>query len=76
MKEKTKDSILTTNLRNGLKELFQKELLKLPEYLNEMPPKEKLDYLIKLMPFVLPKVESVNYDKGEPDEYKLRVWGE
>lgn len=76
MKSKTKDLILTTDLRGKLKELFQTELSKLPEYLDELPVKEKLDYLFKLMPFVLPKVENVNYNKGEPDEYRLRVWTE
>lgn len=44
MKEKT-ETILTTDLRNSLKELFRKELIKFPGYINQLQPKDKMDYL-------------------------------
>ena len=30
--------------------------------------------LCKLMPYVLPKVESVTHKLGEPDEFKIKRW--
>ena len=73
MKENT-ETILTRDLRNTLKELFKKELLKFPGYINQLQPKDKLDYLLKMMPFVLPKVENVNHESGEPGEYELKMF--
>lgn len=67
---KDKDTaILTTDLRKTLKETLANELNKLPDYLKDLQTKEKLDYLIKLMPFVFPKVDSVTHETGEPGEF-------
>ena len=63
------NEVITKDLRNQLKELVKSELEQLPEYLNDMEPKERLDILLKLMPFVLPKVKGVNHSLGEPDEF-------
>jgi len=65
---------LTKNIRVTLKEMMQKELESLPETLATLEPKERLNILCKLMPFVLPKVESVNHELGEPDEFKIKSW--
>jgi len=46
MKDKP-ETILTTDLRNSLKELFKKELTKFPVYINQLQPKDKMDYLLK-----------------------------
>jgi hypothetical protein len=73
MQEKTQ-TILTTDLRNSLKELFKKELTKVPGYINMLQPKDKLDYLLKLMPYVLPKLENVNHETGEPGEFEMKVY--
>lgn len=63
MKPKT-HTILTTDLRNDLKAVFANEIKDIPEYLNKLPGKEKLDYILKLMPFVFPKLESVTHENG------------
>jgi len=73
MKENT-ETILTTDLRNSLKELFKKELVKFPGYINQLQPKNKMDYLLKMMPYVLPKVENVNHETGEPGEYEIKMF--
>lgn len=57
---------LTSDLRKTLKAMMQKEIEKLPEYLETLEPKERLNVLCKLIPFVLPKVEAVSQDSGEP----------
>lgn len=61
--------IITNDLRNQLKELVKSELEQLPNYLKDMEPKERLDIILKLMPFVLPRVKGVNHTLGEPDKF-------
>jgi len=67
MKAETPDEMpLTRDLRQTLKAIVQKELEQLPSYLESLKPKEKLNIICKIMPFVLPKVESVQHTAGEP----------
>jgi hypothetical protein len=61
---------LTGNIRETLKELMQKELEQLSNTLKELEPVQRLNILCKLIPFVLPKVESVTHTQGEPEPYK------
>ena len=69
---KTKEQLLTINLRDTLKDILQKEIEKLPEMLEELEPRERLNIVCKLMPFVFPKVDSVHFQNGEP--MQLDVW--
>jgi hypothetical protein len=69
MKTKTADEVemtLTKDLRQTLKAIVQKELEQLPGYLEGLEPKERLNIICKIMPFVLPKVEAVKPSAGEP----------
>ena len=61
---------LTGNIRDTLKDLMQNELKQLPETLKELDPVQRLNILCKIMPYVLPKTESVKHNFGEPDEFK------
>jgi hypothetical protein len=61
---------LTGNIRDALKDLMQKELEQLPETLKELDPVQRLNILCKLMPYVLPKTESVKHTLGEPEPPK------
>jgi hypothetical protein len=70
MSTKTND-VLTTDLLSNLKGLFEKELDQVPAYMESLEPKERLDYLLKLMPYVLPKVSSVDHDQDEPVNWNL-----
>ena len=65
---------LTGSIRETLKNLMQKELGQLPETLKELDPVQRLNILCKLMPYVLPKTESVKHNFGEPDEFKIKRW--
>lgn len=61
---------LTGNIRDTLKELIQNELEQLPETLKGLDPVQRLNILCKLMPYVLPKTESVKHTLGEPEQPK------
>ena len=62
------DKPLVADIRNTLKELMQKELEQLSETLKDLQPVQRLNILCKLIPFVLPKVEAVQSEKGEPEK--------
>ena len=61
-----KTEILTEGLRETLKRIMQKEIDKLPETLEEMEPKDRINIVCKLMPFVFPKVKNISHYLGEP----------
>jgi len=65
MNTKNKEQVLTMTVRETLKSIMQKELEKIPEHLETLEAKERLNILCKLMPFVLPKVESIHPSEGE-----------
>ncbi len=52
-------------IREILKDLMQKEIERFPETIKEMPPAQRVNFLIKLMPYVLPKTESVSCEKDK-----------
>jgi hypothetical protein len=60
------DTITTMDLRETLKSVMQKEIEKLAENLDQLEPKERLNVLCKLMPYIFPKVEAVDQRDGEP----------
>lgn len=59
------------DIRTTLKEVFRQEIERLPEALQTLDDKERLNFLCKLMPFVLPKVEAVAATKGEPSDWNF-----
>jgi len=60
------EPVITQDLRVQLKAILAEELKKLPETLNEMEPKDRINILCKLMPFIIPKVNSIHHSTGEP----------
>lgn len=63
---KTENPVLVNDLRRTLKTVMQKEIEKLPEYLESLEPQERINIVIKLIPFVFPKVQPVHLKEGEP----------
>ena len=57
---------LTKELRSVLKDAMYDEIGALQERLETLNPKERVELLIKLMPYALPKVTSVSYTANEP----------
>ncbi len=53
-------------MRSILKEVINKELGNLNNNLQELSTKERLEVLIKLIPYVLPKIESMKHTSDEP----------
>ena len=55
---------ITSELREALKGIVANELDTLSDSLAQLPAKERLDVLIKLMPYCMPKIETIggSYD--------------
>jgi hypothetical protein len=60
---------ITIELRKTLKGIVASELEALPGTLEQLEPRERLELLVKLLPFCLPKVDSISgvYDTGWRD---------
>ena len=56
----------TSELRRALKHIVDDELQNLQDNINELEPKERIELLIKLLPYVMPKVQTVSRRDGEP----------
>lgn len=57
---------LTKELRAALKNILHQELELLPDHFSKLETKDRLDLLVKFLPFVLPKVDPVGYKVNEP----------
>jgi len=60
---------ITIELRKTLKGIVASELETLPTTFEQLHPKERLELLVKLLPFCMPKVDSIGgtYDTGWRD---------
>ena len=57
---------ITKELRETLKGVIDAELSQIAGTLEKLPARDRLDVVIKLMPYCMPKVEAVSgdYDTG------------
>ena len=60
---------LTKELRAILKEALHKELETIGDQLEQLEPKERLEVLIKLMPFVFPRMNTMSHSMDEPVDF-------
>ena len=75
LKAELNNKPLVGDVRDTLKDLIREELEQLPETLKGLDPVQRLNILCKLMPYVLPKVESVSHTLGEPGAAKKGWFG-
>ena len=56
---------ITSELRDSLKAILDGELVTLKATLDNLPAKDRLDVVLKLMPYCMPKIDSIGgmYDK-------------
>ena len=60
---------MTKELRSILKDVIYQEIEIIQDHLDQLSPKERVDLLIKLMPFVLPKTTSISHTTNEPLDF-------
>lgn len=59
-------NVLTKELRLILKGILNKELRNIPGLLEKLEPKDRLEIVVKLMQYVMPKIETVSMSAHEP----------
>lgn len=59
-------NVITKDVRKALKAVLMDELNQLPGMLKELPNDKRIEMITKLMPYVLPKVNPIPMDRGEP----------
>jgi len=65
-REKGTPNRMTKELRSVLKDVLYQELEQIQEHLETLNSKERVELLIKLMPYILPKVTSISHTTNEP----------
>ena len=65
-REKGTPNKLTAELRSALKDVLYDEIEQIPHRLDELEAKDRLELLVKLLPYVLPKVNNISAISDEP----------
>ena len=61
----------TTQIRELLNSVLQEEIERFPEHFNAITdPKQRLDALAKLLPFIAPKMQSIKEVKQEENQIR------
>lgn len=69
-RKKGTPNIMTSELRTILKNIILRRFEKVEELLDALEPKEQLEVIIKLMPYVFPKVSAISHTTNEPFEWE------
>ena len=60
---------LTKDMRTVLKNILFTELENIEELMDSLDSKQRIEIVIKLLPFILPKVETVSHTYNEPVDF-------
>ena len=64
---------LTKEVRAVLKEVVFKEMLEVETHFEKLDPKTRIELLIKLMPYVCPKITSESHKLDEPIDFGFDI---
>jgi len=62
---------MTKELRSILKDILYQELNDIEKRFEELEPKTRIELLIKMMPFVLPKMNTISHNTDEPIDFGM-----
>jgi hypothetical protein len=62
---------LTKETRTLLKNIVYNEMENIETLLSDVETEKRLEYIIKLLPYVVPKVNGTNYSTHEPIDWGL-----
>tara|TARA_B100001939_G_C16598504_1_gene469983 strand:+ start:217 stop:462 length:246 start_codon:yes stop_codon:yes gene_type:complete len=62
---------MTKELRSILKDIIYQELNDIEKRFEELEPKTRIELLIKMMPFVLPKTNAISHNTDEPIDFGM-----
>ena len=62
---------LTKEVRTLLKNLLFSELSQVESHFEKLDPKDRIELLIKLMPYVCPKIQTASHSLNEPMDFNF-----
>jgi hypothetical protein len=62
---------LTKEVRAVLKEVVFDEMSQIHLHFEKLDPKERIELLIKLMPYVCPKIQTASHSLNEPMDFNF-----
>ncbi|HPE18561.1 MAG TPA: hypothetical protein P5200_05430 [Tenuifilaceae bacterium] len=65
---------VTQDLRLLLKDFIAKEINNVDEQLKQAEPKDRLDFIAKLLPYALPKYDQVAFEQKNPYEQSMNFF--
>lgn len=74
-RQKGSKNKVTGTVKEMISKSISKELESLPKLLDQLEPKERMDALIKLLPYLIPKAEkdSEEKDKLKHEDFVFRI---
>jgi len=51
----------TVELKEAISTIIDDELKKAQKYLTQISPKERLDFIVRLLPYILPKISQIEH---------------
>ena len=67
---------ITTELKSMLKEVVNNELSNIEQRLNTLDNKQRIELVIKLLPYVVPKQETTNELPSNDSKSRRLIWKE
>ena len=64
---------LTGSVKEMLTQFVTNEVQHLPTLLNKLEPKEKIDFIVKLLPYIIPKMSPVESQKEQNKHERNRM---
>ena len=62
---------LTKEVRAVLKEVVFDEISQIHHHFEKLDPKERIELLIKLLPYVCPKIQTASHSLNEPIDFNF-----
>ena len=61
---------ITKDLKESIKLIIENEFESLPETLQQLEPEKRIDVLIKLLPYIVPKLQNIQIEPTKEEEEK------
>ena len=61
---------ITKDLKESIKLIIENEFESLPETLQQLEPEKRIDVLIKLLPYIVPKLQNIQIEPKTEEEKK------
>lgn len=65
LSDKPKEAIKVESMQRHLKNVIKRQLEDIEQYLGELKTKDRLDYIFRILPYIMPKTKNIHVEKYE-----------